>query len=65
MAIDRILTERKTPMPANITFAGENTYKIHIRQCLEAYINSRVETDHADTPGNRGRKRAEDVDSWG
>jgi hypothetical protein len=26
-----MLTKRRTPIPANITFAGENTYKIMIR----------------------------------
>ena len=32
--IERILAERKTPMPAKITFAGENTYKIYISLSL-------------------------------
>ena len=31
--IDKILAERKTPMPAKITLAGENTYQIYIREC--------------------------------
>ena len=29
-----IPAERKTPMPAKITLAGENTYKIHFRGIL-------------------------------
>ena len=62
--MDRILAERKKPMPAKITFAGENTYKIHIRGCLKVYISSSVETYQTDAPHDGGRKRGEDIHSW-
>ena len=52
----RILAEMKTPMPAKITFAGENTYKIYIRGSFKPYISSRVETYQTDAAGDGGRK---------
>ena len=55
-----ILAERKTPMPAKITLAGENTYKIHFQRL----ISSRGETYQTDASRYGGRKRVENVDSW-
>ena len=52
-------------MPAKITFAGENTYESDIRGSLETPISSRVETYQTDAPRDGGRKRGEDVHSWG
>ncbi len=54
-------------MPAKITFAGENTYKIYISisgGSFEAYISPSVETYQADALSKGGRKRAQDVHSW-
>ena len=51
-------------MPAKITFAGENTYKIYIGGSLKIYISSRVETYQTDTPRDGSRKCGEDVHSW-
>ena len=46
-------------MPAKITLAGENTYKIHFQR----FISSRNETYQTDASRDGGRKRVEDVDS--
>ena len=51
-------------MPAKITFAGENTYKVDMRRSSKAYISCRVETYQTDTPRDGGRKCREDVHSW-
>ena len=56
---DRILAERKTPIPAKITLAGENTYKIRFQRL----ISSRGETYQTDSSRDGGRKRIEDVNS--
>jgi hypothetical protein len=37
--IYRILAERKTPMPAKIALAGENTYRIYVRGSSKVYIS--------------------------
>ena len=52
-------------MPAKIAVEGENTYRIYIRGSFRAYIGLSVETYHSDTPGDGGRKRAQDIHSWG
>jgi hypothetical protein len=59
--MDRILAVMKTPTPAKITFAGENTYKIYIRgRKLQSLC---VETHQADAAGDGSRKRVQDVHS--
>ena len=52
-------------MPAKITFAGENTYKSDIRGRLETHVSSRMGTYQTNAPRDGGRKRGEDVHSWG
>ena len=52
-------------MPAKITFAGENTYISDIRGRLETHVSSRMGTYETDAPRDSGRKRGEDVHSWG
>ena len=47
-------------MPAKITLAGENTYKIRFQRL----ISSRSETYQTDASRDGGRKRIEDVDGW-
>ena len=56
--IDGILAEMKTPTPAKIMSAGENTWKIYISGSLKCYINSSVETYETEAAGDDGRKRA-------
>ena len=51
-------------MPAKITVAGENTFKIYIRGGSEAYTRSCVETHQTDARRDGGGKRVEDIDSW-
>jgi hypothetical protein len=63
--IDRTLSERNTPMPANIAFAGENTYTIYIRRRIKAWNYSIVETYQTDASGDSGRKREQHIYSWG
>ena len=46
-------------MPAKITFAGENTYKMNFQRL----IRSRGETYQTDSSRYGGRKRIEDVNS--
>ena len=46
-------------MPAKITLAGENTYKIRFQRL----ISSRSETYQTDASRDGGRKRVEDVNS--
>ncbi|KAH9029598.1 hypothetical protein EDB85DRAFT_2275996 [Lactarius pseudohatsudake] len=48
-------------MPVKITFAGENTYKIYIKQ---AYISSGVGTYQTNALGDGGRKCIQDVHGW-
>ena len=62
--INRILAERKTLMPAKMTLAGENTYKLRIRGCLKPHTSLYIETYQTDTPSDGGRIRADDIDSW-
>ena len=38
---ERMPTERRTPTPANITFAGENTCQINMRQMLDYFHGPR------------------------
>ena len=47
-------------MPAKITLAGENTYKIH----FGGLLFQRRETYQTDAPRDSSRKRVEDIDSW-
>jgi hypothetical protein len=60
--IRRIQTERRTPIPANMTLAGENTFQknmrlqILVRLCPEAY--------QTNTRCNRRRESVDDVDGW-
>jgi len=35
---ERMRTKRRTPTPAKITFAGENTCKINVRQMLDHFM---------------------------
>ena len=57
-----IHTERKTPTPAKMTLAGENTCHVNMREqdskkCMsEAY--------QADTRSNHVREGIQDVDRW-
>ena len=57
-----ILTERKTPMPVKITLAGEKTCKTYMRH--SRLTLAQIKTHQTDAPGDGGRKRVEDIDSW-
>jgi hypothetical protein len=61
--MDRILAEMKTPMPAKITLAGENTFILYQRLRKLFYASSRVETYQTDAPRDSGRKCAQDIHS--
>jgi hypothetical protein len=37
-----VLTKRRTPIPAKISFAGENTCMIEIRVCIIEELSSEV-----------------------
>ncbi|KAH8988116.1 hypothetical protein EDB86DRAFT_2947417 [Lactarius hatsudake] len=54
-----LAAKRRTPMPAKITFAGENTY---ISESV--YNSSSVETYQTDALRDGGRKCVQDVHSW-
>ena len=57
-----ILTERKTPMPVKITLAGEKTCNTYMRD--STLTLTQIKTHQTDAPGDGGRKRVEDIDSW-
>jgi hypothetical protein len=57
----RTLTKRRTPMPANITFAGENICSIGIRARLPTIL---VDIYQTDAFTERSRECVQNVNCW-
>jgi hypothetical protein len=55
-------TERRTPTPAHMTFAGENTCHIYMR--VRSLTKSRPVAYQANTLSKRFGEGIEDIDSW-
>ena len=49
-------------MPVKITLAGEKTCKTYMRP--SSITLTQINTHQTDAPGDGGRKRIEDIDSW-
>ena len=49
-------------MPVKITLAGEKTCKTHMRH--SRLTLTQIKTHQTDAPGDGGRKRIENIDSW-
>jgi hypothetical protein len=60
--IRRIHTERRTPTPAKITFAGENTWKISMRYTSQS--SSHPETYQTNALAKCLSERIQDIDGW-
>jgi hypothetical protein len=58
----RIHTERRTPIPENITAAGENTCQMNMRVHISDEFSP--EAYQTNARSKRGRKIIEDVDCW-
>ena len=54
-------TERRTPIPAKMTCAGENTYQINIRMQIS---DESVSTYQANTYSKGLREGIKDIDCW-
>ena len=49
-------------MPVKITLAGEKTCNTYMRD--SSLTLTQIKTHQTDAPGDGGRKRVEDIDSW-